>query len=251
MVPGASHLTDVVAYNDQYLYAFDRIIAGTHANVMEIESGDVGTVADMRTDLRAALFNEIVSRVFTLLTTTWTEAAHPTRYEDLSGILTSTGLDAMIEAMEDDGLNVRTIIGTQKALRPLYTFSQFRQFELGGTATDRAAFPIEAAFNEFTNSRMVSRYDNISVVTLPQMRRNILPTIGTAEISKTDLLLPDDKVLVLADAPGEVVLYDETKYQDYTDFKVQPANYQVHAWQAFALLVDDVESVGVLKLTHS
>lgn len=251
MTPGSNHLTAVTALVDQYIYAFDRIIAGTHANIMEIESGDVGTVADMRTDLRAALFNEIVTRVFTLLTSTWTEAAHPTRYEDLSGVLTSTGLDAMIEAMEDDGLNVRTIIGTNKALRPLHKFAQYRQFELSGTATDRVAYPIEATFNEFTNTRSVSRYDNIAVITLPQMRRDIVPTYGTAAISKTDLLLPDDKVLVLADTPGEVVLYGDTDYQDYTDFRVQPANYVVHAWQNFALLLDDVESVGVLKLTHS
>jgi hypothetical protein len=41
---------------------------------------------------------------------------------------------------------------------------------------------------------------------------------------------------------------DGFEYQDYTDPTTQPANYVLHGWQAYGMIVDDVQSLGVLKV---
>ena len=67
MVPGSKHLTDVLSYQEYVTFMFDRLIAGTSHSVWEIESGEVGTVDQFKTELRADLFDELVSKVFSLL----------------------------------------------------------------------------------------------------------------------------------------------------------------------------------------
>ena len=247
---GSKHLTDQTSFVDKYTFVFDRLIAGTSHSLWEVNSGEVGSVAQMRNDLRADIFDNLVSKVFNLLTTTWNESDTPNNYEDLAGPLTQTPLDTMIESMLDNGQNVRAIMGTRKALRPMYTFGQFREFELNGSNTDAVAFPIESAFNEFTNTRKVTRYTGIPVIELPQVTRNLLPANAYSGNLRADRLIPDDKVLIIADNPGIIALYGATEFQDYTDPSTQPPNYVLHCWQAYGMMVDDPEGIGVLKLTH-
>lgn len=247
---GSKHLTDQTSFVDKYTFVFDRLVAGTSHSLWEIQSGEVGSVQQMRTDLRADIFDTLVSKVFNLLTTTWNESDTPSNYEDLAGPLTQVPLDAAIESMLDNGQNIRAIMGTRKALRPMYTFAQFREFELNGANTDATAFPVEAAFNEFTNSRSVSRYTGIPVIEIPQVVRNLLPANAYSGNLRADRLIPDDKVLIIADNPGVIALYGATEFQDYTDPSTQPPNYVLHAWQAYGFMVDDPEGITVLKLTH-
>lgn len=245
---GSKHLTDVTSYVEKYTFMFDRLVAGTSHSLWEIQNGEVGTVAQMREDLRNDIYDTLVSKVFNLLTTTWNEADTPDNYQDLAGPLTQAGLDAMVESMLDNGQNIRAIMGTRKALRPMYTFAQYREFELSGTGVDAVAFPVESAFNEFTNSRKVSRYTGIPVIELPQVTRNMLAPGATSGNLRADRLLPDDKVLIISENAGQIAIYGETEYQDYTDPTTQPPNYVLHAWQAYGMVVDNVEGVGVLAI---
>jgi hypothetical protein len=239
MSPGATHLAHQISFEDQMTYAFDRIISGATANLWEIQSGEMSSVERMRTDLRSDLFDEIVSRVFRLLTTVWNATDTPTNYTDASATgITVTVLDNMIENVIDLSGNVKAIIGPRKALLPIYRLAQYREFTLGGT-TDRAAFPTDQ-FLEFMRTNTVRTYLGFPLVEIPQVYRNRLPGIR-------DRLIPTDKVLVIGDDAGEIILYGGTDYQDYTDFTTEPANYVVKAWQAFAMAITDVEAIGVIK----
>ena len=40
---------------------------------------------------------------------------------------------------------------------------------------------------------------------------------------------------------------DGFEYQDYTDPTTQPANYVLHGWQAYGMIIDDVEQIGIIK----
>ena len=248
MVPGSKHLTDVLSYQEYYTMMFDRLIAGTSHNVWEIESGEVGTVEQMRKDLRADLFDEIVSRVFSLLTTTWTSGATPSNFVDQSGTgVTQTGLETLMETILNYSGQVRAIIGSRAALLPIYKFAQYREFVLTGTGTDRAAFPT-AALDEFLRTMKVSTYLGVPIVELPQVYRNRLDagtTSGLRNVSQR--MIPTDKIVVVGDTAGQVVLMDGFEYQDYTDPTTQPANYVLHGWQAYGLIVDDVQQIGIIK----
>jgi hypothetical protein len=204
----------------------------------------------MRDDLRADIFDELVSRVFTLITSTWNESDTPDNFQDLGTPLTQAPLDTIIEAMLDNGYNINAIMGTRKALRPMYTFSQFREFELTATNVDAVAYSVENAFSEFTNSRKVSRYTGIPVIEIPQIVRNQFAPGATSGNLRKDRLIPDDKVLILGDKAGMIATYGGTEYQDFTDPSTQPANYVLHAWQAYGMVIDQPEAISVLKLTN-
>ncbi len=248
MVPGSKHLTDVTDFVEQMTFMFDRLIAGTNRSVWEIESGDVGTVEQMRTDLRADIFDELVSKVFTLLSTVWNGTDTPSNYADASsGGVTANVLDAMIETIIDRSGQVRSIVGSRRALLPIYTFAQYREFVLTGTATDRG-FGITTAFEEFTRLNKVSTYKGIQLVELPQVYRNRLPINATGTLrSAEQRMIPTDKILVIGNQAGEVALMGETAYQDYTDPTTQPPNYVLHSWQSYGMIIEDVEQIGVIK----
>jgi hypothetical protein len=246
MVPGSKHLTDVLSYQEYVAFMFDRLIAGTSHSVWEIESGEVGTTDQMRAELRADLFDALVSKVFTLLSTVWNSSATPNNYTDLSGTgLTQTGLENMMENILTYSGQVRAIVGTRAALLPMYKFAQFREFVLSGSDPARVAFPT-AAFDEFLRTGKVNTYLGTPVIELPQVYTNRLAANTTSGIRTT--MIPTDKVLVIGDQVGQIALMDGFEYQDYTDPTTQPANYVLHGWQAYGMIIDDVQSLGVLKV---
>lgn len=254
MVPGAKHLHDVLSFQESQTYMFDRLIAGTSHNLWEIQSGEVGTTDQFRRELRADMFDELVSRVFTLLSTVWNSTDTPNNYVDASATgITATALDALIETLMTYTGSVRAIVGSRLALMPIYQFAQYREFVLGGSGNnpDRQMFINQEAFNEFTNSRRVSNYAGIPLVEIPQVYRNRLGFTGTgastALRSSSDRMIPTDRVVVIGEQAGEIALMGGTEYQDYTDPTTQPPNYVLHAWQAYGMIVDDVEAIGVIK----
>lgn len=242
MVPGSMHLTDKTTFLDQYSYIFDRLIAGVSHNLWEIESGDVGTVENMRSELQADIIDEIVSRVFTLLGTVWNASDTPDHYLDASsGGITSSGLDDMIENVMDFAGTVRAIVGTRRALLPVYAFAAFKEYALSGTNTDAVGFAIPDKLNEWANTGRVATYRGIRLVELPNIRRNRLPGMD-------DLLLDTTKVIVVGNDAGKIALFDGFQSQDYTDYRTQPANYVLHGWQAYSMYVDDPQQIGVIKV---
>lgn len=251
MVPGSKHLTDVTSYVEQYATVFDRLIAGTSHSLWEIQSGEVGTVEQMRTDLRNDIYSELVSKVFGILANAWNITDTPDNFIDVGGALTQEALDEMIESMMDNGQNIRAIMGTRRALRPLYNFAQFREFELSGTGVDAVGFRVDEAFNEFTNSRRVSRYTGIPVIELAQVSSNMLAPGATSGNLRGERLIPDNRVLVLSENVGQIATFGDTEYQDYTDPSTQPPNYVLHAWQAYGMIVDNLQGIGVLAVTPS
>lgn len=247
-VPGTKHWTDKTDYVDTQNLSFDRLVVGASANLWEIQQGDVLSVEGMRTALRQDLFDELVSKVFGLLSTVWNATDTPSNYVDASATgVTEAGLETLIENMIDVVGDVRLIMGSRKALLPLYDFAQYREFVLTGTGTDRAAFTTPA-FDEFNRTGRVSTYRGIRIVEMPQVYRNrFIPGATGTLRSAEQRMIPTDKIILLGGNAGEIVLYDEFKYQDYTDMTTQPPNYVLHGWQGWTTVIDDVEQIGIIK----
>lgn len=248
MVPGSKHLHDVLSFVENQVYMFDRLIAGTSHNLWEIQSGEVGTVEQFRSELRADIFDELVSKVFTLLATVWNSTDTPDNFIDASATgITQVALDAAIETTLDYSGQVRAIVGPRRALMPIYTFAQYREFALNGTNTDAVAFQTNA-FNEFSNTRTVKQYYGIPLVEVPQVYRNRLSAGATGGLrDASQRMIPTDRVVIIGDTAGEIALMGGTEYQDYTDPTTQPPNYVLHSWQGYGMIVDDVQQITVVK----
>lgn len=239
MVPGTMHLADQVYNQDKIIRAFDRLIAGATCNVWELQAGEMGTAEQMKTDLKADLFDTLVSRVFNLLTTVWNSTDTPSNYFDASsGGVTATVLDDAIENVLERAGKVRAIFGSRRALFPIYEFATSVPVtvESGVSGT---AIPT-ARFNEFYNTNILTTYKGIPLQEISQVFTNRLPDVN-------EKLIQTDKILVIGENAGEIALMGGFEYQDYTDMRKQPAEYVVHGWQQYSMIINAPDRIAVIK----
>lgn len=236
-VPGTSHLADMTYDKDKQAFLFDQLIAGTKANLWELQSGDLGTVAEMRANMQASVEEAIVSRVFNLMTTVWNSTDTPSNYTDATSAgVTRTVLDNAIEELLERAPSVKAIFGTRRALNPLYDFATSVpvNVQTGGTAIPTPQF------NEYFTRNLITTYKGIPVVEVRQQFSNDLPNIRNPQI-RTDMI-----VLIGEDA-GSIGLMGGFETQDYTDYRVQPAEYILHGWQQYGLILDAIDRIHVIE----
>ena len=237
MVPGSMHLADQVHVQDKIVRSFDRLIAGATANVWEL--GEMSTAANMRRDIRADVIDNIVARVFQLLTTVWNGTDTPSNYVDASSAgITKTILDDMIEEILERAGSVRAIVGQRRALFPIYEFATIVSTVIE-TGVSGGVLPTDK-FAEFYRNNKITSYKGIPLVELGQVYTNALPNIR-------EPLIRTDTVLVVGEDAGSIALMGGFEYQDYTDMRKQPAEYVVHGWQAYSMLVDAPDRIGVIR----
>lgn len=241
MVPGTNHLvsqpTDV---QDYHSYIFDRLIGGVRESVWNLRNGDLTSIASMRQQLEWDITDNLISKVFSLLSSVWTAQDTPSNYSTTTK-LTYPLLDTMIENIIQTAGGVKAIVGTRNVLRPIYEFAGWREWQYMG-ANSSTAFPVTPKLLEYMNTNRVATYKGITLVELPQVYKNQLPDLRSK-------MIPDNNILVVGDNAGEILMYGGTEYQDYTDMTVQPADYILNAWMSYGMIVDRPENIGVIKLT--
>lgn len=241
MVPGTMHLADQIQIGEIYTYVLDTIIAKTRWSVVELRRGELGTIADFRREMEATLVDEIVTRLFNMIASTWNGTVSYTNYVDATATgLTDTVLTNMIETVLYYAGNVRAIIGTRAALLPIYQAAGV--FEVTPTgANTNGVVTVQSILEEWRRTGRVTNYKGVPLIELPQVFKRSLGGYDTP-------LLPSDKVLVIGDNAGEAILYGGTESQDSTDLRVEPAEYQLALWRSFGMIVDRPENIGVIKV---
>jgi hypothetical protein len=241
MVPGTNHLvsqpTDV---QDYHSYIFDRLIGGARESVWNLRNGDLTTIDRIRQQLQWDLTDNLVSKVFSLLGSTWNSSDTPNNYAVTTN-LTYTILDTMIENLLLSAGSVKAIIGTRTALRNIYNFAGWREWNyMSGSGS--IAYPVTPKLIEYLDTNRVSSYKGITLIELPQVFRNQLPNFR-------EKLIPDNQIILVGQDAGEILMYGGVEYQDYTDMTIQPADYILNAWMSYGMIVDMPENIGVIKLT--
>ena len=61
-------------------------------NLWELQSGEIGTIADIRREMQSKLTDYYVNKAFTALTNIWTASNTPSNYTSVGGSLTATAL---------------------------------------------------------------------------------------------------------------------------------------------------------------
>lgn len=241
MVPGTNHLvSQPTTVQDYHSYVFDRLIGGVRESLWNVQQGNMITVEMMRQQLAFDLTDNLVNRVFNLLSSVWTTANTPSHYVETAA-LTYTALDTLMENVMYTAGGVKAIIGTRKALLPIYKFASFREYIYSGTS-NTIAYPVNEKLLEYLNTNRVSYYMGVPLIELPQVFKNDLPNPRAA-------LIPEDKIILVGNNAGEVLLYGGTEYQESVDMNIQPADYTLHAWMSYGLVVDMPQNIGVIKIT--
>jgi hypothetical protein len=240
MVPGTAHLvSQPTTVNDFHSFVFDQLIGGVRESLANVQEGSHITVDMMRTQLQNDIIETLVARVFNLIGSTWTTAKTPSHYVQTSTV-TYTQLDELIENVMYTAGDVKAIVGVRRAIRPIYEFSGFREYSYL-TGGSQIAYPVPEKLMEYLNTNRVTSYKGIPIIETPQIFRNQLPTPREA-------LLPEDQILVIGQNAGEILLYGGVEFQEHTDTSIQPADYVLHAWQKYGLVVDMPQNIGVIKV---
>lgn len=245
MVPGTTHLASVPTPPQEiYTYALDTIITKVRQSVWELQRGEIATVQSLRKDMEDSLVDEMVVRIFSLISSIWTGTTSRTNYVDasVSGV-DATILTNMMETVLDHAGGVRAIVGTRRALLPVYAFAGFTE-RTGTGASAALPIPIDSIVEEWRRTGRITSFRGAPLVELPQVYKR---GPGTAYDQR---LVPEDRILVIGENAGEIITYGGTEFQDHTDFSTEPADYVMAMWRSFGFMVDMPENIGYIKVAN-
>jgi hypothetical protein len=122
LVPGAIHLASEITVTDRINYVLDGADVKVTFNEWEMESGELGTVESIRSEMQAKLRDYYMNKVFTALTTVWTAVNNSSNFTNVGGALTAVALKNAIDNINQNAGGVKAVVGTRAALTPITTF---------------------------------------------------------------------------------------------------------------------------------
>ena len=233
LVPGAIHLANEITVSDRINYILDGADVKVTFNEWEMESGELGTVDSIRTEMLAKLRDFYMNKVFTALTTVWTAVNTPNNFTNVGGPLTSTALKNAIDRINQTTGGVKAVIGTRAALTPITTFGA------GYTDGTGVSQIVSDNIREIMQTGWLGRYYGAPILALQQEYDN--PEDYNA-------LLPADKVLVIGNNVGEFITYGDVKTKQWSDMNPTPPQWYLELYQQFGLIIDKAEGIYVLKV---
>jgi len=231
---GSIHLNSELTVTDRINYVLDGAQVGVNYSLWEMQSGEIGTVADIRAEMQAKLTDFYVNKAFTALTSIWTASNTPNNYTSVGGSLTATALKNAIDRVNQTVGRVRAVVGTRKALTPITTFGAGWDVTTAAGTSQQANYP---AVNEIWQTGWLGRYYGAPIVALDQIYDNAV---------NYQPMLPENKVLVIGDNVGEFITYGPVREQAYENMEPIPAEYVLQIYQKYGLIVDNAQGLVVL-----
>lgn len=233
LVPGAVHLANEITVTERINYVLDGADVKVTANEWELESGELGTVDEIRNEMLAKLRDFYLGKVFTALTTVWTAVNTPNNFTNVGGSLTATALKNAIDRINQTTGGVRAVVGTRAALAPITTFGA------GYTDGNSTSQPVPENIREIMQTGWLGKYYGAPILALQQEYDS--PDTYNA-------LLPNDKVLVIGENVGEFITFGDVKTKQWTDMRVTPPQWYLELYQQFGMIVDKADGIFVIKV---
>lgn len=233
LVPGAQHLASEITVSERMNYILDGLDVKTTANIWELESGEIGTVADIRKEMEAKLRDAYLNKVFTALTTIWTEVNTADNYTEVATAVTAAVLKAAIDQINQTTSGAKAIVGTRALLTPITTF--------GASWTDGTNnIEVPENIREIMATGWLGKYYGVPIIALRQQYDN--PEDYNA-------LLPTDKILVIGESVGEFITYGPVRTKEYDDMTVTPPQWYTELYQQIGMIIDNAQGIHVIKVT--
>ena len=231
MVPGRIHLASELTVSDRIAYVLDYLNVKVGCSLWDLESGEIGTVESIKSEMEAKLRDAYLARVFLALSSIWSAVNTPSNYTSVGGALTATALKNAIDTINQTTSGVKAVVGTRAALTPITTFGA------GWTDATSVSQIVPENISEIMRTGFLGRWYGAPIIALNQEYDN--PEDYNA-------LLPTDKVLVLGENVGEFITYGAPRPKDYQDMRPTPPYQYFEIWQKYSMIVDRAEGVFVL-----
>lgn len=231
LVPGSIHLRHEITVSERMNYVLDGADVGVQWNAWEMESGEIGTLAEIRAEVAAKLRDYFMNKIYTALTTVWTAANTPSNYVSVAGPLTAAVLKTAIDRINQTTPGVKAVIGLRSVLTPATTF--------GGFWADPAAalHNVDSQLEEIMRTGWLGKYYGAPIIALNQEYDN--PEDYNA-------LLPTDKVVVIGENVGEFITFGEPKSKMWDDNRPTPPYTNYELWQQFGLMIDNAQGIYLI-----
>lgn len=233
LVPGRIHLASELTVSDRINYVLDGADVKVHANMWELESGELGTVESIKSEMQAKLRDYYLAKVFTALTTVWTAVNTPSNFTNVGGPITASALKNAIDYVNQTTGGVRAVVGTRAALTPITTFG-------AGWSDGSVSHPVPDNIREIMQTGWLGRYYGAPILALQQEYDN--PEDYNA-------LIPNDKVLVIGENVGDFITFGEARTKEWTDMRPTPPQWYYEIYQQFGMIIDRADGLYVLKVS--
>lgn len=234
LVPGSIHLKSEITVRDRINYTLDGADVGVTYNEWELQSGELGTVEEIRAEMGAKLRDYYLGKVFTALSTVWSAGNTPSNFTAVGGPLTATALKNAIDNINQTTSGVKAVVGTRAALTPVTTF--------GAGWTDGAGTSqiVSDNIREIMQTGFLGQYYGARLIALDQVYDN--PADHNA-------LLPNNIVLVIGESVGEFITYGDVKTKEWSDMRPTPPQWYLELYQQFGMIIDRADGIHVLRLS--
>ncbi len=234
LVPGSVHLASEITVSDRVNYVLDGLDVKVTANEWELESGELGTVEEIRTEMMYKLRMEYYNRIFRALASVWNATNTPNNYTSVATAVNETVLTNAIDRINRTTPGVKAVVGTRAAMAPITKFAAFWSKDASNVGYSPTL--IERIMSE----GMLGQYYGAPLVVLDQVWDNL---------EDYNPQIPDNYVLVIGENVGEFILYGEPKFKEYTDPRPTPPQWFLELYQQFGMLVWNAQGIYVIEIT--
>ena len=236
LVPGQDTLASQITVKEVVTYNLDTAYAEVSHNEWEVESGEIGTVDEIRREMMAKLSDFYVVKVMNALYTLAT-INDSVNFWYVTAPITRTTLEDAIDSIADIAGNVKAVVGRRTALAPITKFAGYR-IGVGSTEAGGALVPVSSALEEIRRTGWFGIYYGANFISLEQVYDNPYDRNG---------LIQDDLIVVIGDNCGEFITYGDVREDQWTDMVTAPPTWHIRIYQQFGLLFDRMENVGIIR----
>lgn len=230
LVPGAVHLASEITVYERMNWILDGADIKVTYNAWELESGEIGTIQEIRREMAAKLRDFYFNKVFTALSTVWSASNTPDNYTSVGGVITDTALEAAIDQINNTTTGAKVVVGARSIMTPI---TKFAAFWSDGSNVGVS----QNAMDEIRQNGRLGRYYGVPLLSVDQIYDN--PDDYQA-------LIPTDKILVIGEKVGEFITYGDVKSKQWEDMNPTPPQWMLEIYQQFGMIIDNAMGIYVL-----
>jgi len=232
LVPGSIHLASEITVTERVNYALDGSDVKVQLNQWELDSGELGTIDEIKREMLAKYRDHYQNKVFTALSTVWTAVNTPNNFISVGGVVTAGVLEDAIDWVNQNAGGVKAVVGSRVAMTPITKFAAFWS-DASGTKTAVS----DPAVQEVMQKGMIGRYYGAPLVTIEQTYDYL---------DDYNPMIPTDKILVIGENVGEFLTYGDVKYKQYEDNRPTPPYLFLEYWQQYSMLIWNAMGIYVI-----